>query len=86
MIDCPVPNDRRGFVMFQAPAILLEAVTVEVSLNGGTTFAPLHSSGAAITLPVGAVTPVMVGGGDKLRLTAGGNVAADRTFFVNGGG
>lgn len=65
----------------QAPATLPETVTLAAS-HDGTTYGDVQSAGSDVTLPAGKVTTLTAIPYNKVRLRAGGAVAADRVFVV----
>lgn len=76
----PVPERGRHLII-ETPAALTGTVTLYGTLDG-TTFKPVFSGGAAVTLEANAlhtVSPVEV---NAIKLVSGSAEAADRVFTV----
>lgn len=69
-------------VLILSPAALPETVTLQVSLDGAT-YVDLQSGGTDVTLPVGKGTQINNFIARYMRLSAGGAVAANRTFSLS---
>lgn len=80
-VDIDAFGVARGFAI-QAPATLSGTVTVEVSLDEGSSFAALQSGGVDITVGGGKCVVIDFMAWDQLRLNsdAGGGEGAERIF------
>lgn len=64
-----------------APGTLPETVSIQLEpTQDGTNWAILQSAGTDVTIQAGRALMIMEGAFKKLRLQAGGAVAADRIF------
>lgn len=63
-----------------APATLPETVTLQVSVDGGTTFNAFQTGGADVTIAAAKAKGVDYLVATHVRLSAGAAVAADRVF------
>lgn len=75
------PASRLSVIIIP-PSTLPETVSVKVAKAIGSNYGALQSGGIDITLPAGKATSLdpLVSG--AIKLSAGGNVAADRTFDI----
>ena len=93
LVDLVIPNsaavsnvidsERYRFAdrfLIGSPSALTNTITIEVSIDKGTTYHTLQSAGSDITLGAGDITVVLAGGWDKMRLASSGNEGAERTF------
>lgn len=85
-------TDGAGFrdadsISIAAPATLPEATTVQVSMDesGAEGWHNLVRGGADVTIAAGKAVTVELISFKAIRLSAGGNVAAQRTFKVTKG-
>lgn len=67
-----------------APSALTGTITVEVSLDEGTTYHTLTSAGADINIAASKAVVIGAGGWDKLRLKSSGAEGGERTFEIKG--
>ncbi len=78
-----ISSDRYRFAdrfLIGAPSALTGTITIEISIDGGTTYHTLQSAGSDITLGAGDITVVLAGGWDNMRIASSGNEGAERTF------
>lgn len=71
-------------LVITAPATLPETITVQVSEDGGSTWAPLDIGSGDVTIAAGVELTIENHGWTAIRLVSGGATAADRTFIVKG--
>lgn len=72
-----------GFII-GAPGTLTGTITIEVSLDGGSTYHTLQSAGSDVAIGAGDAVTIDMKAWDKLRLASSGNEGATRTFKVKG--
>ena len=73
---------RARAIIIQAPATLTGTITVQVSLDGGTTYADLQSGGADVTIAAASVAVIDFQGWTHLRVKSGSAEGAERTFIA----
>lgn len=78
----PHYQNARG-LLIEAPDTLTGTITVQVSLDGGSSFSNLQRAGADITIAAGDVEEVEYKGWDVLRVSSGSAEGGARTFVVN---
>lgn len=66
----------------QSPASLDGTCTFEVSLDGGSTFVPLRSGAANITIPSSTCIVIDFFAWDAIRISSGGTETPAKTFKV----
>lgn len=77
----PHYQNAEGLVI-AAPAALTGTITVQISLDGGSTYVALQSSGSDVTIGVSKAVSITFQGWTHLRVVSGSAEGATRTFTI----